>query len=250
MNKFESPFPKLAFEYLAAAENKHWWFQARNNLIIWIFRSRVHGIKRFLEVGYGTGYVISGIAKALPELELEASEYFENGLAFARQRLPQCRFRQLDATEMLDENLYDCIGSFDVIEHIDADETVLHNFHRALRHGGFLLLTVPQHPWLWSPADVYAHHLRRYTDKELKEKVLNAGFRIDYCTSFVSILLPLMAFQRLFRADQKYNADDEFKISPFLNAGLYSVMRIEFILLKFGLRFPVGGSLLLLARKP
>ena len=250
MSTVESPFPQSAFEYLAAAETKHWWFRARNRAIVWILRSRVRGIKSFLEVGCGTGFVISGIAKAFPALLLEASEYFEDGLVFARQRLPQCRFRQLDATEMTEENAYDCIGSFDVIEHIDADERVLSNFNRALHPGGFLLLTVPQHPWLWSAADDYAHHVRRYTAKELRRKVLYAGFRIEYCTSFVSLLLPLMALQRLSSRNQSYNPDDEFKISPLLNAALYLVMQLELVLLRLGLRIPAGGSLLLLARKP
>jgi hypothetical protein len=34
------------------------------------------------------------------------------------------------------------------------------------------------------------------------------------------------------------------------NGFLFLVMQIELILLKLGLRFPAGGSLLLLARKP
>jgi SAM-dependent methyltransferase len=150
---------------------------------------------------------------------------------------------------MAEQNAYDCIGCFDVIEHIDADECVLSNFNRALRPGGLLLLTVPQHPWLWSAADDYAHHVRRYTYPELRRKVLSAEFRIEYSTSFVSLLLPLMALQRLSSRNQNYNPDDEFKISPLLNAALYLVMQIEFTLLRLGLRFPAGGSLLLLARK-
>jgi len=244
------PFPEEAFDYLAFAESGHWWFLSRNQIITWILKDKARGLVDFLEVGCGTGFVISGIAKAFPALKLEASEYFEDGLIYARQRLPQCRFRQLDAIAMAEENTYDCIGSFDVIEHIDADETVLSNFHRGLRAGGFLLLTVPQHPWLWSGADDFAHHVRRYTVQELRRKVLHAGFRIEYCTSFVSLLLPLMALQRLSSRNQNYNPDDEFKISPLLNAALYLVMQLELALLRLGLRFPAGGSLLLLARKP
>ena len=194
-------------------------------------------------------YINQTVHKVFPEVNLEASEYYEQGLVFARERVPQCRFRQLDATSMEEENNYDCIGSFDVIEHIDADELVLYNFRRALRPGGFLLLTVPQHPWLWSAADEYAHHVRRYTVLELRRKVLHAGFRIEYCTSFVTLLLPLMAIQRLLSRQQNFNPDDEFKISPLLNAALFLVMQSEFLLLRLGLRFPVGGSLLLLARK-
>jgi SAM-dependent methyltransferase len=244
------PFPEHLFNYLASAESRHWWFRARNQTIIWILRSKVKFITNFLEVGCGTGFVISGIAKAFPTLELEASEYFEDALFFARQRIPQGRFRQLDATAMEEENAFDCIGSFDVIEHIEADECVLSNFNRAIRPGGILLLTVPQHPWMWSAADEYAHHIRRYTYPELCRKVLNAGFQIEYCTSFVSLLLPLMAAQRLVSRNKNYTPDDEFKISLLLNESLYLIMQIELALLRLGLRFPTGGSLLLLARKP
>ena len=219
-------------------------------IIIWILKSKTKGLVNFLEVGCGTGYVISGIAKAFPDLVLEASEYFENGLAFARQRLPQCRFRQIDATAMSDENFYDCIGSFDVVEHIHDDEIVLRNFYHALRPGGFLFLTVPQHPWLWSSADEYAHHVRRYTENELRQKILYAGFNIEYSTSFVSLLLPLMSLQRFLMRNKNYNPDYEFKIHPLLNRLLYLVMLLELILLRLGLRFFAGGSLLVLARKP
>ena len=244
------PFPESAFQYLALSESKNWWFRARNSIILWILRNRTPEMRNFLEVGCGTGFVISGIAKAFPKVELEASEYYEAGLGFARQRLPRCSFRRLDAIAMSDNNLYDCIGSFDVIEHINADEIVLFNFYRALRHGGFLLLTVPQHPWLWSSADDYAHHVRRYTENELRQKILHAGFQLEYCTSFVSLLLPLMALQRFLLRNQNYNPDSEFKIGYLLNTALHLVMQIEHILLRLGIRFPAGGSLLLLARKP
>lgn len=250
MSSTSTPFPESSFAYLAKSEKSHWWFRARNKIILWALAYKCHAIRNMLEDGCGTGYVTSGISETFPELELEASEYFQDGLVFARQRVPQCQFRQLDATAMEDENTYDCVGSFDVLEHIDDDELVLANFHRALRPRGYLMLTVPQHPWMWSAADNHAHHVRRYTCSELRKKVLCAGFRIVYCTSFISLLLPLMVLQRLSSRDQAYNPDSEFKISPVLNTMLYQVMQLEFTLLRLGLRFPVGGSLLLLARKP
>ena len=249
LNSSTPPFPEHAFNFLADIEDRHWWFRSRNQIIIWILRGREYGLNNFLEVGCGTGYVISGIARAFPSLCIEASEYFENGLAFARSRVPECTFRQLDATVMSDKNAYDCIGSFDVIEHIQADELVLANFYRALRKGGLLLLTVPQHPWLWSAADNYAHHVRRYTRSDVCRKVRAAGFRIEYCSSFVSLLLPMMILQRVSSRDGKYRPDDEFKIIPLLNTLLYLVMQVEIVLLRLGVKFPAGGSLLLLARK-
>jgi len=245
-----APFPDQAFDYLAKKEYKHWWFRSRNQIIISTLRSKSNEIKNFLEVGCGTGYVISGIARAFPSLQLEASEYFEDGLVFARQRVPSCKFRRLDATQMSEKEAYDCIGCFDVLEHIELDELVLNNFNSALCRGGLLLLTVPQHRWLWSSADEYAHHVRRYTRIELQSKVSGSGLQIEYCTSFVSLLLPLMALQRIFSRKTQYNPDSEFNISSVLNTLLFLIMQIEHLLIRLGLRFPLGGSLLLVARKP
>ena len=244
-----SPYPKSAFNFLYKLESNHWWFKARNLLILHIMRTHVFPISNFLEVGCGTGFVISAIAKNFPNLQLEASEYFSEGLFYARQRVPRCSFKQLDAVLMDDTSKYDCIGCFDVLEHIESDLTVLSNFYRALRPAGMLLLTVPQHSWLWSKSDDYAHHVRRYSEKSLRHKLLGAGFTIQYCTSFVSLLLPLMACQRLFACNKEYNPNAEFQISPLLNYFLYLIMRFELILLQFGLCFPVGGSLIVLARK-
>ncbi|WP_216907211.1 class I SAM-dependent methyltransferase [Synechococcus sp. CCY 0621] len=245
-----SPFPPQAFIDLADAEDQHWWFRARSQILIWILKTRVYGLSNFLEVGCGTGYVLRSISDALPCVGLEATEYFQDGMLIAMQRVPNCHFRQLDATEMAEADVYDCIGSFDVLEHIQADERVLLNFHRALRSGGFLVLTVPQHAWLWSGADEFAHHVRRYSRSELREKVLRAGFHIQECTSFVSILLPVMALQRLTASRKTYRLADELRINPIVNSMLYFVMQLEIVLLRAGLRFPAGGSLLLLARKP
>jgi hypothetical protein len=66
----------------------------------------------------------------------------------------------------------------------------------------------------------------------------------------VSLLLQLMALQQLSSRNQSYNPDDEFKISSVLNTALYLIKQLELTLLRFGLRFPAGESLLLLARKP
>jgi len=243
------PFPEEAFKYLEDVEENHWWFRARNQIILWVMQTKLDQVTEFLEVGCGTGYVLNGIAQAMPELRLEASEYFDNGLEIARRRVPQCNFRQLDATQMSEIAAYDCIGCFDVLEHINDDQQVLQSFFRALRRTGYLLITVPQHPALWSASDSYAKHRRRYRSQELIKKVLQAGFRIEYTSSFVSLLLPLMAMQRIRSRQTKYEPDVEFKVNGLISKTFYAVMQLEIILLKLGLRFPAGGSRLLLARK-
>lgn len=244
-----SPFPPSYFATLAAAETRHWWFRARNRVLLWALRRQVGAFQTLLEVGCGTGQVLESVSRAYPEATLEGAEYHEEGLAYARQRLPQAAFRQLDATTMQDAQRYDVIGAFDVIEHIEADELVLRNLARALKSGGTLMVTVPQHRWLWSKADEHACHVRRYTRAELSAKVRQAGLQPELTTSFVSLLLPLMWLSRLRMQRGDYDPLDEFRIPAPLNRALEAVMRVELALLNLGVRFPFGGSLLVVARK-
>lgn len=163
-------------------------------------------------------------------------------------RAPDARFLQLDARTMQDADAWEVIGAFDVIKHIAEDELVLANLARALGPGGWLLVTVPQYPWLWSAVDERACHQRRYTRRELNEKLGAAGLRAEYVTSFVSLLVPLM-WSRRQRRDAAAPARSEFAIPGWLKRALGLVMALEYGLSRLGLRLPVGGSLLVLARK-
>src|SRR5204863_7401731 len=98
-----------------------------------------------------------------------------------------------DARALPYRDAFDLVGAFDVLEHIDEDEAVLAEMAAATRRGGGVLITVPQHPWLWSEADDHAHHRRRYSRSALIDKVRSAGLRPVAVTSFVTFLLPVMA---------------------------------------------------------
>jgi len=141
---------------------------------------------------------------------------------------------------------------FDVIEHIADDRMALSQMFRATRRGGGVLLTVPQHPFLWSAADAYARHKRRYVSRELVAKVEAAGFEIARVTGFVSLLLPVMALIRR-RKKKPMDKDDHFaqlRIGGFLNASLMKISSFERFLIERGVSLPLGGSLLVVATRP
>lgn len=244
-------FKATYFEELASLEAGHFWFCARNRLIIWALRKYSAEFSSFLEVGCGTGYVLSGVAYAFPRARLQGSELFTAGLEFAAARQPAINFMQMDARHIPFVDEFDSIGAFDVLEHIEEDEGVLKQMHAALKPGGVMFLTVPQHTWLWSSVDEYACHVRRYNAKELHAKVEGAGFEILRSTSFVSSLLPAMWASRLLQRNEKIEVDAtaEFRISPWLNRVLETILGIEIRMIGCGLNFPVGGSRLIVARK-
>jgi SAM-dependent methyltransferase len=241
------------FGELAVLEASNFWFRARNDLVVWAMKRYFPDCQRFLEIGCGTGFVLSGIRSTYPSIELSGSEIFSEGLGFAAKRVPSAQFSQMDARHIpyLDE--FDVIGAFDVIEHIEDDEAVIAQVGKALRPGGGFLVSVPQHPSLWSPQDEHAGHVRRYTASELRRKVEAAGFEVVRMTSFVSLLLPMMFASRLRmrgrRTDEAFDAMVELRQPRVVNMALEAVMMFERTLIRGGLSFPAGGSLLLVARK-
>jgi SAM-dependent methyltransferase len=245
-------FKAAYFAELARLEAGHFWFRARNRLIIWALGKYCSEFRSFLEIGCGTGYVLSGIANAYPGAQLHGSEIFTAGLAFAAARQPTIDFMQMDGRAIPFVEEFDSIGAFDVLEHIEEDEQVLRQMHGALKAGGIILLTVPQHAWLWSPVDDYACHIRRYSAKEIHSKVEGAGFEVLRSTSFVSILLPAMFISRLVQkvSTKKYvDPTAELRISPWLNGLFEKMLDVELAMIRNGINFPVGGSRLIVARK-
>lgn len=237
---------------LARMESENFWFRARNALILWAIKKYCAPFQSFLEIGCGTAYVLSGVAAAYPAARLSGSEIFVAGLGFAAERLPAADFVQMDARDIPYRDEFDVVGAFDVIEHIAEDERVMAQMHAALKPGGSILLTVPQHAWLWSDADEYACHVRRYNAAELHRKVEAAGFEILHSTSFVSALLPAMMASRLARRNspgQTFDPLAEFGIPPWLNAVLEGILTLERGLIRAGVRLPIGGSRLVVARK-
>jgi SAM-dependent methyltransferase len=239
------------FADLYALEARNYWFRARNALLTWALRKYFQAARLYLEIGCGTGFVLAGVARAMPQLAMHASEVSSTGLPFAAQRVPQAALFQMDARAIPFAGHFDVIGMFDVLEHIDEDVAVLAQAHRALREGGGLIITVPQHRFLWSVYDEHAHHVRRYAARELRAKVLQAGFRVVMMTSFVSLLLPLMMLSRRFqrKSTAGYDVLAELRVGRVTNFLLESVLAIERGLICLGIRFPAGGSLLLVARR-
>lgn len=240
------------FSELARLEDANFWFRSRNQLILWALKEYCSNFSSFLEIGCGTGYVLSGISKQFPHAIIHGSEIFTEGLGFAASRLPLVNLMQMDARNVPFVDEFDVIGAFDVLEHIEEDELVLEQMHAALKHQGFMLLTVPQHTWLWSSSDEYACHVRRYTSLDLHKKIESAGFKILRSTSFITTLLPFMMASRFLQmkvVGGKFDPAAELRIHPWLNFLFSKLFHLEFLLIKANINLPVGGSRLIVAKR-
>lgn len=250
-------FREEYFEQLAGIEARHFWFRSRNRLIIWALGRYFPDARSFLEIGCGTGFVLAGIERAFPEWRLRGGEFYPAGLQSASRRVKRAELQQMDARDIPFTDEIDVVGAFDVLEHIHEDEKVLSQMFQALRQRGGVILTVPQHSFLWSSWDAISCHQRRYSRKELVTKMERAGFRIVRITSFFSLLLPLLVLSRLRSrsgtdptdSGKEADLDAEFGLPRFLNSSFMMVCGMERAMIRSGFSFPAGGSLLCVAVK-
>jgi SAM-dependent methyltransferase len=156
----------------------------------------------------------------------------------------------MDARHIPFRDEFDALLALDVVEHIEDDRAALHEMAQALRPGGVLILTVPQHPWLWSALDEWSGHKRRYERHELRARLAGAGLRVERLTSFSSFVLPLLVLARRRPKPAVFDPLAELRISRPLNALLRLPSALERGLIGAGVSFPAGGSLLAVARRP
>lgn len=92
------------------------------------------------------------------------------------------RFETADLTKINDIDLYNLILSVDVMEHIEEDTTVFRNFHRALKEGGYLLISTPSDK---GGSDVHSEEEHSFIDEHVRDgygigeitgKLESAGF--------------------------------------------------------------------------
>jgi SAM-dependent methyltransferase len=73
---------------------------------------------------------------------------------------------------------YDLVYSSNVFEHIENDIEMLSDLKAFIKPGGILAIYVPAFDILYSNFDSHAGHYRRYSRKEMNEKLVKAGYRV------------------------------------------------------------------------
>lgn len=246
-------YPKAAHQQLVQIEEKSFWFANRNRLLIRVIERNFPLVEKMLEIGCGTGFVLSSLVKARPKTKFFGGEAYLSGLRHARERIPSVELAQMDGFFLPFINEFDVIGAFDVLEHIPEDEMVLREMFKALKSGGGVLVTVPQHKWLWSCIDDQSGHKRRYTREMLTKKLESAGFKVLYSTSFVSFLLPFMLLSRalIFKKRESLSVEQAgLRLPASVNKVFEWICCVENYLILAGISMPVGGSLLCVAQRP
>jgi SAM-dependent methyltransferase len=231
-------------------DERHWWFAGRRRIVRGeLERLPLPSPARMLDVGCGSGRNLVELARFGPVAGVELSP--QAAAVAVRRGVGDVRVGPVESLPW-DDRAFDLVTCLDVLEHTPDDRVTLRELRRVTRPGGFLLLTVPAYPLLWSAHDVISGHVRRYRARTLSAAVTDAGWSLDRLTAFNALLLVPAAIVRLAqhgRTGAPPGRRSELELTPrWLNRVLEQPLRAEAALLRRGGRLPVGLSLLAIAR--
>ena len=261
MEEDRNSYDPVYFQALYESEERHFWFRARNliiqNAIRDLIKTLPDGFKA-VEIGCGPGNVLSSIEKLCKRGHLIGLDLHYQGLMLARKRV-NVDLVVGDISKPPFSSEMSIIGLFDVIEHLDNDGQILEDVARTLVNDGWLLITVPALPALWSYFDTAAHHVRRYTKKSLANLLTRSGFKIEFLSYTTMLTLPIVWVVRLLsRASHKGSTPEnkrdsrviqQLKIIPVINEIFFDLLWLEAQIIKYRLPLPMGSSLIAIARK-
>ena len=238
------------YSIMFQVEESHWWFIGRRRIIEGFVADIVRKIgklkPRILDVGCGTG----------ANLQLLSKFGVAEGVDVSSEALEFCRARGLSrvkqgAAESLpfEDASFDLVTGLDVVEHLDDDLAGLTEMRRVLRPGGYALLFVPAFNFLWGVQDDISHHRRRYTLRELKDTVEQAGLKIDRATyANLTFFAPILLGRLLMRATGFRPASENNLTVGALNGLLGRILGAEGSILRH-VNLPFGVSAICVARR-
>jgi SAM-dependent methyltransferase len=230
-----------------------WWFAAAHANLLLLYRAMTGAAaarRPLLDAGCGTGGLLARLAADYPDrtiIGLDAAAA-ACARAAAKSARPVCA-GSINALPFADA-AFGAIFSADVLCHRDVDErAALAQFHRCLLDGGVLVLNLPAYPWMLSRHDAAVYNVRRYTRHGIVRLLRAAGFRLLFASYWNIVLFPIMVVSRKLVPHGKRAASDVRLYPAPAEALGRAATGFERALLRRGMRFPFGGSLIAVAAK-
>jgi SAM-dependent methyltransferase len=249
-------YPESGNDTYFELEDNSFWFNHRNRCIVELLR-RFPPNGLFFDVGGGNGYVSLAIQNAgWPVALLEPGVH---GATNARRRGLETIISSTFEDAGFLEATIPAVGIFDVLEHVPDDLGFLQLLTRSLKKDGRLYLTVPALGGLWSAEDDEAGHYRRYSSRDLRRLIRQAGLELEYLTYFFTVLpVPIFLLRSLpqklgcsrepNRVARRNRTEHTGPTGP-LNSAFQYMLNREVVQIQVGRTMAVGSSCLAAARK-
>jgi SAM-dependent methyltransferase len=172
------------------AFRRHPWEKVRADFLLRLLRKHVEGdALSVVDFGSGDGFFAHRLIATWPAVARVAC--FDPGYSADRPAVPEDQGKIVFCREK-PTRACDVLLLLDVLEHAANDQATLHDaLSSCLRPGGWLLLSAPAHPILFSRHDELLGHKRRYSPATLLSLAKNEDLTIvEHGQLFASLLVP------------------------------------------------------------
>jgi len=231
-------------DHLAGLETGHFWFPARQRLLEAQLERVPARDGAAIELGCGGGGFLPVLAAQYRRVV--AIDAYRASLTRARTLTPSITLIEGDVCRVpLGGDQFEVAVALDVLEHV-APAAFLAEARRLVRRDGWLLLSVPASPALWSGLDEAAGHRCRYRRRALERELAESGWRLAHWTHYQALLYPAVWLSR--RLEGRRAAPLERHPPRALGRVLGAVNALE-VGLFARRRLPFGTSLVALAQR-
>jgi 2-polyprenyl-3-methyl-5-hydroxy-6-metoxy-1,4-benzoquinol methylase len=219
-------------EELDRIEECDFWSKVKVKLIL----DLVEG-KSILDVGCGSGL----LSKTLLDKGYDVMVIDNDRKAIDIAKKKGIRGFVADINDWKTDEKLDCIILADVLEHVDDDKSIMRKVYSMLKPHGCFILNVPSYQFLFGKHDVSLGHKRRYSDNELKNKLKDSGFKIEYRRHWNLLALPITILTKISQKDYPHERVSNIK--------LLSTLLEKMLLIESKTNYLFGISILCKARK-
>lgn len=243
------------YETMRQVEDTYWWYRTLRGMTVEALTSRLTGGTAVLDAGCGTGGTMAALRDAGRGWRLSGFDLSPQAVEITRAR----GFTELWTASVNDppaeDERYDAIVSLDVLYFRGVDrEKAMAGFHRALKHGGVLVMNLPAFECLRGSHDVAVSTDKRFTRHEVAAMLREAGFEVEIIHYWNAWLFaPILIWRqvsRLLVADSATEAISDLRQLPtVVNDMLAMAARMD-ARIGCSLRIPFGTSVFCVASKP
>lgn len=204
---------------------------------------------QILDLGCGSGGNLALLDRELPQARLYGADLHPLAVSLARARGAGAICRASANALPYCDAAFDAVLALDVFYALEVDEgKAFRESRRVLKEGGILLVNLPAFEFLRGPHDAAVHTRHRYTARELKAKLVSAGYEVLRLTYWNTLLFPLvLAWRRMPRRPGALRSD-LVPLPGAVNGLLKFVLRLERSVFS-GFDLPFGSSVFAVARK-
>jgi 2-polyprenyl-3-methyl-5-hydroxy-6-metoxy-1,4-benzoquinol methylase len=218
--------------YFQLASLDHFWVRRRFEVFRHLAPDLVLSAREMAEIGCGQGLLQRQIEEACGR-EITGFDLNENGLKHNISKSSRVVCYDVFQKEQAFQNRFDLIFLWDVLEHIENENSFLDAVRFHLAPGGKLVFNVPAGEWAFSGYDTAAGHIRRYSASSFFGTMRRNDLEVTLWTYWGLPLTATLLFRKIWlstKGDRAQNYSAGFNTGGgLLNSALRVASKFEMI---------------------